>query len=667
MEPESGRSLDYRADIDGLRGIAVLAVVLYHLDLGPLSGGFAGVDIFFVISGFLITSIIQRRIEAGRFTFGWFYERRIRRLFPALVAMLAGTLLLGAWLFLPSDLALTGKGVVATLLFASNVFFWRTSGYFNTDSEINPLLHTWSLAVEEQFYIGLPVLLLVLHRFARGHLRSVLAGLALVSFVACVVVTPLRPSAAFYLSPFRAWEMLAGSLLAIGAVPLIRSSAAREGIALVGLAAVLASLVLLQPGVTVPGWRMAIPVLGACALIHVGSSGGSMVSRMLNLRALVAVGLISYSLYLWHWPLLVFARYRNDLEPLGDLRWAVLAASFAVAWASYRFIEQPFRHARAQVATRPLFRNTGLAMATLGAVAVGTVAMKGLPQRFDPLTVALDRERHVEVPFIECNGLAGSKSDVRCVIGNDAAEPSVLFWGDSYALSWAPAMDNVLKRQGLSARLAVNMGCPPLLDTHTAVVPGCQRFNDSVLAHLEANPGYRTVVIHASWHEYSMESTLHRLQHRSGRSGNLEVFPVALEDTVARVRAAGADVWLIGPTPGAPSAAPLRLAMSRLHGTTPPAGRSPEYFREHATEFKTAVARIESKHGISFTDPSAWFCGQAQCEFVANERPLYRDGGHLNGHGTRFIEPYIESALPLALRGAAGGPAGVMAGAVQAP
>ncbi|HEY4555762.1 MAG TPA: acyltransferase family protein, partial [Lysobacter sp.] len=665
MEPESGRSLAYRADIDGLRGIAVLAVVLYHLDLGPLAGGFAGVDIFFVISGFLITSIIQRRIDEGRFSFAWFYERRIRRLFPALAAMLVGTLVLGAWLLLPSDLALVGKGTAATLLFASNVFFWRTSGYFNTESGINPLLHTWSLAVEEQFYIGLPILLLVLHRYARGRLALALGALAVVSFAACVALTPLRPSAAFYLSPFRAWELLAGSLLAVGAVPAVKSRATREAVALAGLAVVVASLLLLKPGVTIPGWRMAIPVLGTCALIHVGTSGGSAVHTLLRTRGLVAVGLISYSLYLWHWPLLVFARYRNDLEPLGDLRWAVLVASFAIAWASYRFIEQPFRHARAGAATGPLFRRTGVAVALLGVVAVGTVALRGLPQRFDPVTVALDRERHVDVPFIECNGSAGEEQGGRCRIGHDAAEPTVLLWGDSYALSWAPAMDNVLERQNLAARLAVNMGCPPLADTHTPTNAGCRSFNDRVLEHLESRPGYRTVVIHASWHDYAMDSPLHRLEHRSGLVGNTSVFPRALQATIERVRATGVDVWLIGPTPGAPSAAPLRLAMSRLHGTPPPEGREAGYFREHSVQFREAVARLESVPGVSFTDPSTWFCGAQRCNFVANGLPLYRDGGHLNAHGTRFIEPHIESALPPALRTRAGGPAGIFAGAAQ--
>ncbi|ULQ46706.1 acyltransferase [Flagellatimonas centrodinii] len=212
-------SLSYRPDIDGLRAIAVLGVVLYHFGLGPVHGGFVGVDVFFVISGYLITSIIQREVSLGQFTFTGFYERRVRRIFPALFAVLFVTLIAGVLLLLPSDLVRLGYSTLATLFFVSNVLFWRETGYFNTASEYNPLLHTWSLAVEEQFYIGLPILLLLVHRVAPRTLKPVLVAGVLGSLALCVLMQADHPSATFFLSPSRAWELLLGSLLAVGILP----------------------------------------------------------------------------------------------------------------------------------------------------------------------------------------------------------------------------------------------------------------------------------------------------------------------------------------------------------------------------------------------------------------------------------------------------------------
>jgi peptidoglycan/LPS O-acetylase OafA/YrhL len=226
---------NYRPDIDGLRAIAVLSVVLYHFNIVQLKGGFVGVDIFFVISGYLITGIINNEIERGNFTFAGFYERRVRRIFPALFGMLLAVLAVGAWLLLPHDLEPLGNATIATLLFGSNVLFWRQSGYFDTTSDFNPLLHTWSLAVEEQFYIGFPMLLLLVHRFAPRALKPVLIGCMFISFALCVWVQAIRPTATFFLLPFRAWELLLGSILAIGAVPAISNRLLRETVAMLRL------------------------------------------------------------------------------------------------------------------------------------------------------------------------------------------------------------------------------------------------------------------------------------------------------------------------------------------------------------------------------------------------------------------------------------------------
>jgi peptidoglycan/LPS O-acetylase OafA/YrhL len=639
--------ITYRADIDGLRALAVVAVVLYHFKLGPFVGGFVGVDVFYVISGFLITSIIQHRIEEHRFTFAWFYERRVRRLFPALAVVLALTLAAGAWLLLPSDLALLGKSTASTLLFISNVFFWRTSDYFNSDSELNPLLHMWSLSVEEQFYIGLPLLLLAVHRFAPHRLVTVLLLSASASFAACVLVTRYSAPAAFYLAPFRAWELLAGALLAVAPLPPIKRSPWRELVAGIGLALVVGSLLWIRPGPDFPGWRALGPVLGTALLILSGDHGGSIVHRLLRLRPVVYIGLISYSLYLWHWPLLVYARYLNALEPLQDLRWPLIAASVVVAALSYHFIELPFRRPqRAGTAADPLFRNTVMASAALGTVAIAIALGQGLPLRFSPAVVALDQERNPAIPFRVCDQRPPlHPDDGRCRLGADGVAPSILVWGDSHALSWAPAFDQVLRHNGLAARLMVNLGCPPLIGIDDPANAGCGGFNDDVLAFLRREHGYSLVVLIASWTNYSNSNGEFSLADRDGRIGNEAVFEPALRETVQRLRDARRSVWIIGPTPGAPSAAPLRLAMASMRSGPPPPPKSRRAFTEEAAGFDAVAAALDRNPDIAFTDPVPWFCDVETCAFVAGGLPLYRDGGHLNRHGQRYIQPFLETSL----------------------
>lgn len=337
----------YRPDIDGLRAIAVLSVTMFHFGIGPFRGGFAGVDIFFVISGYLITGIIHKEVAAGEFTFAAFYERRVRRIFPALFAMLLAVMVAAPFILLPSDLSRLGGAVISTLLFSSNVLFWRQSGYFDPAAQLNPLLHTWSLSVEEQFYIGFPILMLLIERYARRQIVPLLVLVAAISFALCLFFQPLRPTATFYLSPFRAWELLLGALLAVRAAPPITSRVAREVVSGAALMMLVASLLLLKEGPKFPGWEAAFPVVATAALLHSGASGDSLVRRILALRPMVLVGLISYSLYLWHWPLLVYARYLNDTDELpGGAGYLMLALALLAGWASYRWVETPFRRPR---------------------------------------------------------------------------------------------------------------------------------------------------------------------------------------------------------------------------------------------------------------------------------------------------------------------------------
>ena len=297
-------ALGYRRDIDGLRALAVVPVLLFHVDLWPFSGGYVGVDIFFVISGYLIASIIGHDLAEGRFTLTGFYVRRIRRIFPALFVMIAFTILVGGLILLPLDYRRLGASALATTLFASNIYFARQSGYFGASAEEAPLLHSWSLAVEEQFYIVFPLLMLVGWRLG-GRYRLLLSMVAGLSLLSAMHMVETAPASAFYLPHTRGWEFLGGAMLAVGRLPAFRSpqianAAAAAGAALIGWA-----VLRFSAATPFPGAHALFPVVGAMLILHAGRTG-SLVSGALSKPAPVFIGRISYSLYLWHWPLIVF-------------------------------------------------------------------------------------------------------------------------------------------------------------------------------------------------------------------------------------------------------------------------------------------------------------------------------------------------------------------------
>ena len=267
----------YRPDIDGLRAVAVLSIVFFHLDIPPFTGGYVGVDIFFVISGYLITSIIVRELQAGNFSIARFYERRVRRILPALVVVLVGTLLLGLLLLNPAQLEDLGKAAAATSVFSSNIFFFLGAGYFDGPSELKPLLHTWSLAVEEQFYILFPFVLILIARYAGGKFGGWLTALALLSFIACVAYTPQDETATFYLIPFRAWELLIGGILAVQLFRPLENKAARNLLSAAGLVMMLVAVFMFTPETLFPGYTAALPTLGTALIIYAGTGSTSLV------------------------------------------------------------------------------------------------------------------------------------------------------------------------------------------------------------------------------------------------------------------------------------------------------------------------------------------------------------------------------------------------------
>ncbi|MFZ1743075.1 MAG: acyltransferase family protein [Pontixanthobacter sp.] len=604
----------YRPDIDGLRALAVVPVLLFHAHVAGFGGGFVGVDIFFVISGYLITGIIAREINAGSFSIINFYERRARRILPALFAVVAFVLIAGSWLYLPGDFEGVPRSALAALGFLANVWFFMQAGYFQTAAETMPLLHTWSLGVEEQFYIGFPLMLMVIAKFApRLRLASVVA-LALISFIWAVTKQANSDGFAFYLLPPRAWELMVGALLALGAIPPVRNRILSELLGLTGLAAIVAATLLYSKGTIFPGIAALPPVLGAALLIHCGPQ--TIVSRMLAMKAPVAIGLVSYSLYLWHWPLIVLSEYAQDekLSPLQSA--AFIALSFAIAWLSWRFIEGPFRNHRSFNRKR-IFAWSGVGMAALSGAAVALVSLGGWPARFPDQAVHYANAVHDVSPVRDaCLNDEIGPDRPRCNLGANVA-PTAILWGDSHGVELAWVLGEKLKAKGQSLAQRTHASCAPALGYEAPRDPACAAFNQAVLDELEANANLKTVYLAAFWASENYSQT--------------GVAPI-LDQTIARLRKAGKAVVLIGPIPPQKFEVPRRLAMRGPDTET--ASRASYAAKTHwLTQHYPAWA----KQGVSIIDPARYMVQGDKTVIVADGHPLYFDSHHLSLAGAKRV------------------------------
>ena len=524
----------YRRDIDGLRALAVAAVVCYHAFPGVAPGGFVGVDVFFVISGYLISGLVLADLRAGAFTVRGFYARRIRRIFPALAVVLVACLAFGWLTLLPNEYDQLGQHVAGGGGFALNFLLWSESGYFDTAAELKPLLHLWSLGIEEQFYLVWPLLLLLASRLRRSPLLLVLPVLAL-SFTLNVRTVGGDAVAAFYSPATRLWELAAGSALACAAPWTASLAAVRRGsLSLLGLALVLLAVVVLRSDRVFPGWWAALPVAGAALVIAAGPD--TWAGRLLSHRAAVFVGLISYPLYLWHWPALAFLRILSPGTPSLAPRIAAVAASGVAAWLTYRWIEHPLRFGRARRRSGAVIA-LALAMAAIAAAGFSVHALGGLPSRMPgPLrTIAsADYDFTTDARVDRCwlgatapfDGFAGE-----CLDAGDA-RPLAVVWGDSHAARLYPGIRAVAPQ----ARLAqyTRSSCAPLLDHG---YEQCVASNAFVLGKIRAlRPD--VVILFAAWGQHSA----------SWRPADPST--IALQRTVHTLHDLGVTrIVLVGPAP----------------------------------------------------------------------------------------------------------------------
>lgn len=443
MTPQPVAKKNYRPDIDGLRGIAVLGVVIFHSGIG-ISGGYAGVDVFFVISGFLITGILLKDLERGSFSMRRFWERRARRILPALTVTVIATLIAGWFLLFPQSYLQMGRSVVALSLFSSNVNFWLEDGYFGEASESKPLLHTWSLSVEEQFYLVAPILFWILFKIGRKRTLGPIVSLGFLASLGLSVWAGEQIqyfSANFFLLPTRAWELLAGSLLALA--PVIGKQLVREASALAGLGLIVFSFWWYTPETPFPGYAAMAPVFGAALLIWSGNGNQAnrpLVLRLLSMRPLVFVGLVSYSFYLIHWPFFAFHYSLFGKPPGLGLASTIIIISFCLSVLSWRYVENPFRGKSLLATPRGVLLTSSAAIGALILSGLVIVQGHGFEDRFSPDVLKIVSGGGAERKLPEKNMRIADIPDGLIRFGTRGAPTRVFLWGDSHANAVMPGV-----------------------------------------------------------------------------------------------------------------------------------------------------------------------------------------------------------------------------------
>ena len=555
-------SSNYREDIDWLRAIAVLAVVAFHFEAPAVFGGYVGVDIFFVISGYLITGIIAGELKNSTFSFARFYERRVRRLLPALYAMVVLTAIPSFFYLLTSERAEFFRSVAAVVTFTSNFFFWLQTGYFDHAAVEKPLLHTWSLAVEEQFYLALPLMLWGFWRVARGRriaLPALLAILAIASFgLGIWLIKTERSASAFFMSPPRAWEFLIGGLVASPNLPVLRKAVERQiarGIALVVLAIPIFSL---RQGSAFPGFNALAPCVGAGLFIWSGIGVPTEKrSAYAPLNVVRFFGQISYSLYLWHWPLFTFARFsKNSLVLDATDKLALFALTVVISYISWRYVEQPFR-ARTLVPTRPLaFGLAGLASAVLLGGSVVGLALSRTPSDADRAALQLESfNTYNYQPLYRAGTCFGAAVFADQCLAFAAGKSNWLLWGDSLAAHYYSGLRAAIDPERINILEAAQPACVPTFNAATLGSAPCRALSGQMSAYF-ADHKPDLVIISADWLEYA-------------RPPRFDGMIADLNQTIAKLNELGIAVAVLGPAVQFRARLPSMLMRAQLRGIEP--------------------------------------------------------------------------------------------------
>lgn len=632
----------YRSDIDGLRALAVLPVVAFHGGLAGFGGGFTGVDIFFVISGYLLTGILMRELDEDRYTLAGFYVRRARRILPAVTVVVLTCLVASFYMMAPGQFAQTAQAARGVATISANMYFARiTADYWDQSSLADqPLLHTWSLAVEEQFYVGLPLLLWLLHRLgtagrgdtarARRIALAVLAAMGVASMACAQWLLDVRPGDAFYLVLPRTWELLMGSLLAIWlhrrpsmGRPWLRDAAGWFGIALVAV-----SITWLHERMPFPGLAALLPCLGAALVIGSGSMGWGPVQKLMSMPPLVWVGKVSYSLYLWHWPVLVLV---NSAGWYGrGLPYVPLSLQFAVmlllSWLSWRFVEQPFRHGRLQAwGSRRVLAVSAASLAVLWAcgAAAKHIAEEGWLIEMSTPQLALQLENdQLATPGIRCEGsddpVVIRQDGGGCLVGTGEGAPRFALLGDSHARMYAEGVDMLMREHQGRAIVMARSSCVPAIGIEPPTRRECRDLTQASLDFL-VRSDIPLVVLAGYWIDLAENDDRARLLAQG------------LEATVVNLLASGKRIVLLMDVPELlDDRQAYRAALRSVReGGNPIFGQIFDEHIEAQSRIYFYLKKIAKKHGIATIDPADSICSINGCLIANQGRALYRDKHHI--------------------------------------
>jgi peptidoglycan/LPS O-acetylase OafA/YrhL len=666
------KTKEHRKDIDGLRAIAVLAVLGYHCKLQGLSGGFVGVDVFFVISGYLICALIVRDLDRDRFSIARFYERRCKRILPALFAILLFCLIVAICVGSPYEASQVGKSVMAAALSLSNVFFYRQGNYFDQGGILSPLLMTWSLAVEEQFYLFFPLLMLLLYKRSKKHIFIILSALCTASLLFSIAIEHRHPGFNFYFPFTRAWEIGAGALLAFCEARQSGQTKRRQwqedALSWIGLALVFGSIVFYSPAVRFPGFEAIPPVLGTVLVLANMNGRGN---RLLALPPLVGIGLISYSLYLWHWPLLSFVAMIDPvpIDPKG--RVLLMGIAFIVAIVSYFLIERPFRTRAARSTSRVLLAYaSGISCIFLfGAIFYFT---RGIPQRA-PELAAIEGSLNLNRDHTCFSRGEGNYMNLTpdCVPPASSV-PVIALLGDSHAEALQPVLKDYATAHGYHLLILAMAACPPLKEVtryrfdDADFADECRRFNERTERLVANRPDVKIVLLTGRWPMTTADDNAFLpIDYRgdpmaTSTDQRVTYLLQGIRAEIHEFEAAGKRVILVEDTPSLTfnpldryryAHVPIRhFIVDSLLGHPIQDASSSTVARSltitpGAEKLRTEMLELgQADSELTVIDTTSIFCNQTVCTFSDGKNLYYTDENHVSDFGATKIISNMESA-----------------------
>jgi peptidoglycan/LPS O-acetylase OafA/YrhL len=615
----------YRPDIDGLRAIAVLSIFLFHIDDDWMPGGYVGVDIFFVISGYLIGGIVLKDVMAGRFSLLEFYSRRFKRIIPALFAMLAGVTALAWFTLFPTPFRQFASSMLATTFSVSNIYFQRTTGYFDIGAHSKPLLHTWSLGVEEQFYIFFPLALLGIYRLLRGRVWLATMLAFAVSLTLSEMFLYRAPDKTFYWLPFRAWELLLGFLIVITPLKPLENKLVRNILSLAGLAAIIATFALYKPWTPFPGLSALLPCAGSAAIIAAGRIGPNLVGRLLSLRPFVLIGLISYSLYLWHWPIIVLAHEAVPIVHFSVVQGlGIFVAGILLGWLSWRYVERPFRSER--VTRRRIFTFSAAGAALISLMALAIAQGQGIPGRFPPDVVKMagyiDFTGHIDLKYSTCfpdGSYDFSKAAFDPCLKLDPSRPNVALIGDSHAghLFWG--LEQTMP--DVHVIPALGFGCPARLNSSERDLARCSSLMQFVFRQYLPSTPVDLVILAGRWTERD---------------------PDEIRAMLGWLKDHGKKVVFVGPVQRYTVSLPKLLALAKLKNEPHLAD---QFLYGGIRPLDEQLRKEVTALGVPYISSYDILCAKGCVQQAANGAPLQFDEAHYTDEGSIFVAAAMRPML----------------------